>query len=92
MTKIERQIGERERGKSLSKLVPNPKGQFGIGSSFTPTQGQEHVNTITTLRLGKQVDNQVATPEDANDTVREEENQAKPTADVEQNTVIPNVE
>jgi hypothetical protein len=40
--------------------VPNPKGQFGIGSSPTPTHGQEHVQAITTLRSGNQVDNQVA--------------------------------
>ena len=47
------QVGERERGKFPSKLVPNPKGQFGIGSSSTPTHGQEHMKVITTLRSGK---------------------------------------
>jgi hypothetical protein len=33
------QVGERERGKFPSQPVPNPKGQFGIGSSLTPTHG-----------------------------------------------------
>jgi hypothetical protein len=86
------QVGERERGKFPSQPVPNPNGQFSIGSSSTPTHGQEHVQAITTLRSGKQVDNQVATPEDSSDTVREEENQAKPTADVGPDIVIPSVE
>jgi hypothetical protein len=50
------------------------------------------VQAITTLRSGKKVDNQVATPEDSNDTAREEKNQAKPTADVGPDIVIPSVE
>jgi hypothetical protein len=66
------QVGERERGKFPSQHVPNPKGQFAIGSSSTPTHGQEHMQAITTLRLGKQVDNQVFKPEE------EEESQDKP--------------
>jgi hypothetical protein len=33
------QVGERERGKFPSQPVPNPKGQFGIRSSLTPTHG-----------------------------------------------------
>jgi CCR4-NOT transcriptional regulation complex NOT5 subunit len=68
--------------------VPNPKGQLSIGSSSTPTHGQEHLHAVTTLRSGKQV----ATPEEASDTTREEENQVKPTADVGPDTVIPSVE
>jgi hypothetical protein len=72
--------------------MPNPKGQFGIGSSSTPTHGQEHVQAVTTLRSRKQVDNQVATPKDSSDTAKEEENQPKPTADVGPDTVIPSVE
>jgi hypothetical protein len=31
------QVGERERRKFPSQPVPNPKGQFGIKSSSTPT-------------------------------------------------------
>jgi hypothetical protein len=50
------------------------------------------VKAITTLRSGKQVDNQVATLEDSSDTAKEEENQAKPTADVGPEIVIPSVE
>jgi hypothetical protein len=38
--------------------------------------------------LGKQVDNQVATPEEATDTTKEEQSQDKPAGDVEPNTVI----
>jgi hypothetical protein len=86
------QVGESEKGKFPSQPVPNPKGQFRIGSSSTPTHGQEHVQAITTLRSGKQVDNQVATLEEANDNVGEEENQAKPTVDVGPDTVILGVE
>ena len=85
------QVGERERRKFLSQPVPNPKGQFGIGNSPTPTHGQEHMQAITTLRSRKQVDNQVATLEEASDTAREEENQTKPTIDVGLDTVIPSV-
>ena len=50
------------------------------------------MQAITTLRSGKQVDNQVATPKEASDTAREEENQANPTTEVEPDTVIPSVE
>jgi hypothetical protein len=57
MAQLANQMGERERGKFPSQPVPNPKGQFGIGSSSTPTHGQEHVQAITTLRSRKQVDN-----------------------------------
>jgi hypothetical protein len=66
--------------------VPNPKGQFAIGSSSTPTHRQEHVQAITTLRSGKQVDNQVVRPEE------EEESQDKPTREVVPDTIIPDVE
>jgi hypothetical protein len=86
------QVGERERGKFSSQPVLNPKGQLGIGSSSTPTHRQEHVKAITTLRSRKQVDNQVATPEEASHIAREEENQAKPTTYVGPDTVIPSVE
>jgi hypothetical protein len=51
------QMGERERGKFRSQPVPNPKGQFVIGSTSASSHGQEHVQAITTLRSGRQVDN-----------------------------------
>jgi hypothetical protein len=66
--------------------VPNPKGQFCIGSSLTPTHGQEHVQAITTLWSGKQMDNQMARPEE------EEESKDKLAGDVGPDTVTPNVE
>ena len=66
--------------------MPNPKRQFSIGSSSTPTHGQEHIQAITTLRSRKQVDNQVAKPEEV------DESQDKPAGDVGQDTAIPNVE
>ena len=93
VAKIEGQIGqlanqggERERGKFPIQLVPNPKGQYVIGNSSTPTHGQEHVQAITTLRSGKQVDNQVTRPEE------EEESQDKPAGEVGPDTIIPNAE
>ena len=101
IAKMEGQIGqlanqvgerERERRKFPSQPVPNSKGQFGIGNSPTPTHGKEHVQVITTLRLGKQMDNQVATLEEASDIASEEENQAKATVEVEPDRVIPSVE
>jgi hypothetical protein len=54
------QMGEREKGKFQSQPVANPKGQFVIGNTSFPSYGQEHVQAITTLRSGRQVDNQVA--------------------------------
>lgn len=33
------QMGERERGKFPSQPVPNPKGQFVIGSTSGPSHG-----------------------------------------------------
>ena len=86
------QVGERERGKFSSQPMPNPKGQFDIRNSLTLTHGQEHVQAITTLSSGKQVNNQVATPEKAIDNARKEENQAKPTTEVEPDTIIPSIE
>jgi uncharacterized coiled-coil protein SlyX len=82
------QMGERERGKFPSQPVPNPKGQFVIGTTSAPLHGQEHVQAITTLRSGKQVDNQVAMPKEANEAEREEESHDKPDRDPRPNTVI----
>jgi hypothetical protein len=60
---LENQVGEREKGKFPSQPVPNPKGQYGINNSSSSTHDQEHVQSITTLRSGRQIDNQVKTPE-----------------------------
>jgi len=57
-------LGEREKGKLPSQPVPNPKLQFHEGSSSNAVHGQEHVQAVVTLRLGKQVDNQVVHPEE----------------------------
>ncbi|XP_062155199.1 uncharacterized protein LOC133863257 [Alnus glutinosa] len=83
------QIGEREIGKFLSQPVPNPKGQFVIGGSSAPSYGQEHVQAITTLRSGKQVDNQVAMPKEATKAAKDEENHEKPEKDLGPNSVVP---
>jgi len=56
-------VGEREKGKFPSQPVPNPKGQYGINNSSSSTHDQEHVQSITILRSGRQIDNQVKTPE-----------------------------
>ena len=57
------QVGEREKRKFPSQPIPNPKGQYAINGSSSSTHGQEHVQSITTLRPGKQIDNQVKMPE-----------------------------
>jgi len=83
------QIGEREKGKFPSQPAPNPKGKFVIGGSSAPSYGQEHVQAITTLRTGKQVDNQVAIPREATEAAKDEENHEKPERDLRPNSVVP---
>jgi hypothetical protein len=56
-------VGEREKGKFPNQPVPNPKEQCGINNSSSSTHDQEHVQSITTLRSNRQIDNQVKTPE-----------------------------
>ena len=67
------QVGEREKGKFPSQPIPNPKGQYAINGSSSSTHAHEFVQSITTLRSGKQVDNQVKMPkvEDNENTVLE---------------------
>ena len=69
------QVGEREKGKFPSQHIPNPKGQYAINGSSSSTHANESVQSITTLRSGRQVDNQVKMPEveDNENTVLEEE-------------------
>jgi hypothetical protein len=80
------QVGERERGKFPSQPMPNPKGQFVIGTTSSPPHGLELVQAITTLSSGRQVDNQVATPKEANEAEREEESHDKLDRDPGQNS------
>jgi hypothetical protein len=40
---IANHLGEIDKGKLLSQLVPNSKGQFAVGSSSNPIHRQEHV-------------------------------------------------
>ena len=63
---IANHLGEWEKGKFLSQPMPNPKGQFVVGSSSNPVHRQEHVQAIVTLRSGRQVDNQVVLPKENN--------------------------
>jgi len=63
-------LGERDKGKLPSQPMPNPKLQFHEGSSSNAVYGQEHVQAVVTLRLGRQVDNQVVLPEE-NPTAQE---------------------
>jgi hypothetical protein len=60
---LETHVGEREKGKFPSQPVPNPKGQYGINNSSSSTHDQEHVQLITILKSGRQIDNQVKTLE-----------------------------
>jgi len=64
MGQMANHLSEREKGKLPSQLVPNPKLQFGRGSSSNPRHWQEHVQAIVTLRYGRHVDNQVVLPEE----------------------------
>jgi hypothetical protein len=60
---IANHLGEREKGKFPSQPVPNPKA-LTIGNSSNSTHGHEQVQSIATLRLGRQVDNKVSQEED----------------------------
>jgi len=52
MGQMANHLGERKKGKLPSQPVPNPKLQFGVGSSSNLAHGQEHVQAIVTLRSG----------------------------------------
>nr|XP_011459774.1 PREDICTED: uncharacterized protein LOC105350087 [Fragaria vesca subsp. vesca] len=69
ISKLEQQIGqlatvvgEREKGKFPSQPLPNPKGQFQISEPSSSLNSHEQVQSIATLRSGKQVDNKVQMP------------------------------
>jgi hypothetical protein len=70
ITKLESQIGqianhlgEREKEKFLSQPVPNPKA-LTIGNSSNSVHGHEQVQSIITLKSGRQVDNKVGQEEE----------------------------
>ena len=70
ISKLEQQIGqlatvvgEREKGKFPSQPLPNPKGQFQISEPSSSLNSHEQVQSIATLRSGKQVDNKVQMPD-----------------------------
>jgi hypothetical protein len=56
-------LGEREKGKLPSQPVPNPK-VYVIGNSSNSTHRHEQVQSIVTLRSGRQVDNKVGQEEE----------------------------
>src|SRR3954471_18409069 len=67
LSRLETQIGqlaaqtsEREKGKLPSQTITNPKTQCNLASSSTPN---EQVQAITTLRSGRQIDNNVVNPD-----------------------------
>lgn len=69
ISKLEQQIGqlatvvgEREKGKFPSQPMPNPKGQFVINNPSSSSNSNEHVQSITTRRSGKQTGNQDLEP------------------------------
>ena len=57
-------LNERERGTFPSQPVPNPINQCPNQTHQVQNETINPVNAVTTLRLGKQVDNQVAIPLD----------------------------
>ena len=57
------QVGEREKGKFPSQPIPNLQVQYAINGSSGSTHAHESVQSITTLRSSRQVDNQVKMPE-----------------------------
>ena len=69
IAKIESQIGiashlgERKKGKFPSQPVPNPKA-FTIGNFAKSSHRHEQVQSIVTLRSGRQVDNKVGQEEE----------------------------
>ena len=76
MGQITNQVVEREKEKFPSQPVPNPKGQFFTNNPTSSTYNQNQVQSIITLRSGREIENQVDVPNDENmKKVNEEENQ-----------------
>jgi hypothetical protein len=60
---IANHLGEREKGKFPSQPMPNPK-TLTIGNSSNSVHEHEQVQSIVTLRSGRQVDNKVGQEEE----------------------------
>ena len=52
-------MGRRDEGKLPSQPVNNPRGQYGVELSNANDHCHEQAKAVTTLRSGKEVDNQV---------------------------------
>ncbi|KAG5540097.1 hypothetical protein RHGRI_020361 [Rhododendron griersonianum] len=74
MGQLANQVAEREKGKFPSQTLVNPKGQFSIGTTSTSSNEQHHVQSIITLRSGKEVDNKVSMPTEELAEAEKEEN------------------
>ena len=74
----------RERGSFPSQTVPNPRNQSNNSNQAHVVQDSNvnHLNAITTLRSGKQIDNQVVNP---NDLPEIPSNSSTPSNDCDQN-------
>ena len=64
MGQLASQMAEREKGKFPSQPIANPKGQFVVSDNSECSKDQGQVQSIITLRLGRQVNNQVKTLEE----------------------------
>ena len=90
MSQLATSVSERERGTFPSQPLPNPRNQNANSNQAHVVQDSNvtQLNAITTLRSGKQIDNQVVNPNDSLGTFLDT---SKTTNDSEQN-VEPNVE
>src|SRR3954470_1198290 len=77
LSRLETQIGqlaaqtsEREKGKLPSQTIPNPRIQCNLASSST---SNEQVQAVTTLRSGRQIDNNIVNPDCVQEQAEEEE-------------------
>ena len=67
---------ERGKGKFPSQPIPNQKRQYAINGSSSSTHAHELVQSITTLRARRQVENQVEMPkleDNKNNVLKENE-------------------
>ena len=88
---IESHLGERENGKFPSQPVPNPK-EFTIGNSSNSSHGHEQVQSIVTLRSGRQVDSKIGQEEEDLVVPQGKESGKDKGGEVEPYRAIPTVE
>jgi hypothetical protein len=88
---IANHLGEREKGKFPSQLVPNPKA-LTIENSSNSVHGHEQVQSIVTLRSRRQVDNKVGQEEEDRVELQEKESSGDKGEKVEPVRAIPNIE